>query len=179
MEPGADALSPHAVGEIAIKSDFMFSEYWNNPEATAKAFTADGYYRSGDSGFVNNDAVYVTGRLKDIIIIQGKNIHAGDIEELLSGIHGLIPGRVVALGLADDSTGSERLAILAETELTEESEKKIVVSRIRTKITSELGVAASLIRLLPPRWLIKSTSGKMARMENREKLMQVIEAKNV
>ena len=179
LEPESDLGSESAVGEIAIKSDFMFSEYWNNPEATAKAFTADGYYRSGDSGFVINDAVYVTGRLKDIIIIQGKNLHAGDIEELLSGIQGLIPGRVVALGLADDATGSERLAILAETELTEESEKKIVVSRIRTKITSELGVAASLIRLLPPRWLIKSTSGKMARMENREKLMQVIEAKNV
>lgn len=179
LEPESESESVSAVGEIAIKSDFMFSAYWNNPDATAKAFTTDGYYRTGDSGFVSNDSVYVTGRLKDIIIIQGKNLQAGDIEELLSGIHGLIPGRVVALGLADDATGSERLAILAETELAEESERKIVVSKIRTKITSELGVAASLIRLLPPRWLIKSTSGKMARKENREKLMKVIEAKNV
>lgn len=179
VEPGTDTLSPHAVGEIAIKSDFLFSEYWKNPAATAAAFTADGYFRTGDAGFVKDKNVFVTGRLKDIIIIQGKNLHAGDIEACLWGIEGILPGRVVALGLMDESMGSERLAILAESDATDPATKKQITDKIRLQITAELNVPASIIRLMPPRWLIKSTSGKMARKENKEKLMTLIETKHV
>ncbi|MGZ3252769.1 MAG: AMP-binding protein [Burkholderiaceae bacterium] len=179
VEPGTDTLSTNAVGEIAIKSDFLFSEYWKNPAATAAAFTSDGYFRTGDAGFIKDNEIFVTGRLKDIIIIQGKNLHAGDIEACLSGIDGIIPGRVVALGLMDEAMGSERLAILAETEATDDAEKKQITNKIRSQITNELTVSASIIRLMPPRWLIKSTSGKMARNENKEKLMKLIEAKHV
>ena len=179
VEPGTDSLSSHAVGEIAIKSDFMFFGYWKNPAATAAAFTADGYFRTGDAGFIKDNNVFVTGRLKDIIIIQGKNFHAGDIEACLSGIEGVLPGRVVALGLMDEGVGSERLAILAESNATDPEEKKQITDKIRLQITSKLNVPASIIRLMPPRWLIKSTSGKLARKENKQKLMTLIEAKHV
>ena len=179
LEPESEIESILPIGEIALKSEFMFTEYWNNSELTSKAFTAAGYFRTGDSGLIYNDMVFVTGRLKDIIIIQGKNIHPGDVEEVLSGLHGLIPGRIVAIGLAEKTTGTESLAILAETELIDEGEKKILVGKMRIKIFSELNISASLIRLLPPRWLIKSTSGKMARNENREKLMQLLDKQNV
>jgi fatty-acyl-CoA synthase len=179
VEPGTDVQSTSAVGEIAIKSEFLFTEYWKNPAATSAAFTSDGYYRTGDAGFIKDNQIYVTGRLKDIIIIQGKNLHAGDIEACLSGIEGIIPGRVVALGLMDEAMGSERLAILAETEVDDDAAKKLITNKIRTQITNELTVSASIIRLMPPRWLIKSTSGKMARNENKEKLMRLIEAKHV
>lgn len=180
LTPGTEASSPSdEVGEIAIKSDFLFTEYWRNTTATAAAFTSDGYFRTGDSGLVRGEQVFVTGRLKDIIIIQGKNLHAGDIEACLSGIDGVIPGRVVAIGLMDESIGSERLAILAETSVTDSAEKKQITNQIRARIASELNVSASIIRLLPPKWLIKSTSGKMARNENKEKFMNLIEAKHV
>jgi acyl-CoA synthetase (AMP-forming)/AMP-acid ligase II len=179
VEPGTDALSAHPVGEIAIKSDFMFSKYWKNPAATATAFTADGYFLTGDAGFIKDKIVFVTGRLNDIIIIQGKNLHAGDIEACLSGIEGILPGRVVAIGLMDEGMGSERLVILAESNATNPVEKKQISDRIRLQIASELNVPASIIRLMPPRWLIKSTSGKMARKENKEKLITLIGAKHV
>ena len=157
----------------------MFSKYWKNPAATAAAFTADGYFLTGDAGFIKDKIVFVTGRLKDIIIIQGKNLHAGDIEACLSGIEGILPGRVVAIGLMDEGMGSERLVILAESNATDPVEKKQITDRIRLQIASELNVPASIIRLMPPRWLIKSTSGKMARKENKEKLITLIGAKHV
>ena len=144
-----------------------------------KAFTSDGYFRTGDTGFISGKQVFVTGRLKDIIIIQGKNLHAGDIEDCLSDIEGVVPGRIVALGLTDEILGSERLVVLAETSITDESEKKKITGQIRSKISSELNITASLIKLMPPRWLIKSTSGKIARKENKEKLMKLIEDKHV
>jgi fatty-acyl-CoA synthase len=179
LEPGSDASSRNDVGEIAIKSDFLFTEYWKNPDATSKAFTADGYFRTGDSGFVKGDDVFVTGRLKDIIIIQGKNFHAGDIEACLAGVEGTIPGRVVALGMMDESMGSERLVVLAESSATEAAQRKSITDSIRTRIFAELGVPVSMTRLLPPRWLIKSTSGKMARLENKDKFLKSLEEKNV
>lgn len=179
LEPGTDAVAKSEVGEIVVKSDFIFSEYWKNPTATAAAFTSDGYFRTGDSGFIRGKHIFVTGRLKDIIIIQGKNLHAGDIEDCLSDIEGVVPGRIAALGLTDEILGSERLAILAETSITDESEKKKIAVQIRSKISSEFNITASMIRLMPPKWLIKSTSGKMARKENKEKLMKLIEDKYV
>ena len=179
LEIGSEAPCQNDVGEIAIKSNFLFTEYWKNPDATSKAFTADGYFRTGDSGFVKGYDVFVTGRLKDIIIIQGKNLHAGDIEALLADVEGIIPGRVVALGLMDESMGSERLVVLAETDATEAAHKKSITGGIRTRIFAEMNIPVSTIRLLPPRWLIKSTSGKMARLENKDKFLKSIEEKNV
>jgi fatty-acyl-CoA synthase len=179
LDPGTEELAQHDVGEIAIKSDFLFTEYWKNPDATAAAFTADGFFRTGDSGFVRGNEVFVTGRLKDVIIIQGKNLHAGDVEACLADIEGVLPGRVVALGLMDEGIGSERLVILAETGVTEAAQKQVITNNIRTQIVSELNVAVSTIRLLPPRWLIKSTSGKMARRENKDKFLTLIETRHV
>ena len=179
LEPGSDAPARNEVGEIAIKSDFLFAGYWKNPEATAKAFTADGFFRTGDSGFVRDGEVFVTGRLKDIVIIQGKNLHAGDIEACLADVEGIIPGRVVALGLTDESMGSERLVVLAESVATEAGQRKSISDNIRTRVFSEFGVPVSMTRLLPSRWLIKSTSGKMARLENKDKFLKSLEEKNV
>ena len=179
LEPGMDATARSDVGEIAINSDFLFSGYWKNRDATAKAFTADGYYRTGDSGFMKDGEVFVTGRLKDIIIIQGKNLHAGDIEACLAEVEGIIPGRVVAFGLMDESMGSERLVVLAETIATESGLKKSITDNIRTRIFSDFGVSVSMTRLLPSRWLIKSTSGKMARLENKDKSLKSLEEKHV
>ena len=81
--------------------------------------------------------------------------------------------------MSDEASGSERLMILAETDVTDETIKKNMTNQIRMKIISELNVTVSIIRLLPPRWLIKSTSGKMARRENKEKIMKIIGAGNV
>jgi fatty-acyl-CoA synthase len=172
-------LQPNQIGEIVIRSDFLFTEYWANPIATSNAFTSNGYFRTGDSGFMRDGELFVTGRLKDIIIIQGKNLHLSDVELALTDIAGLVPGRVAAVGLLDDSLGTERLAILAETDIESIELKKKVVDEIRLKIKSEFDVATSIVKLLPLKWLVKSTSGKMARNENREKLMRLMSKTNV
>jgi acyl-CoA synthetase (AMP-forming)/AMP-acid ligase II len=172
-------LQPNQIGEIVIRSDFLFTEYWANPIATSNAFTSNGYFRTGDSGFMRDGELFVTGRLKDIIIIQGKNLHSSDVELALTDVAGLVPGRVAAVGLLDDSIGTERLVILAETDIESTELKKKVVDEIRLKIKSEFDVAASIVKLLPPKWLIKSTSGKMARNENREKLIRLMNKTNV
>jgi acyl-CoA synthetase (AMP-forming)/AMP-acid ligase II len=79
---GQDLPNGH-VGEILIQSDSLFTGYYNRPDLTAKAMQ-DGWYRSGDLGFVVDEELYVIGRKNDLIIVAGKNIYPHDIEEIVS-----------------------------------------------------------------------------------------------
>ena len=84
-------------GEIQIKGDNVMLGYYNNPEANAAAFTEDGWFRTGDMGYMDNDGYfYITGRLKNVIVLEnGKNIFPEEIEEYLSNIELIAEGVVV------------------------------------------------------------------------------------
>src|SRR5215813_2882608 len=77
-------------GEICVKSPGVMQGYYNNPEATARVLTAEGWLRTGDLGFVDAEGyLYVTGRLKDIIIVGGQNIVPADVEEIVDHVPGV------------------------------------------------------------------------------------------
>src|SRR5262249_49748366 len=106
-------LAEGAIGEILIRSDSLFDGYYNRPDATA-AVLKDGWYWSGDLGFVLDREVYVVGRKKDLIIVAGKNIHPHDVEEIVSRHPDIHDGRVVALGLFNVELGTEDIVVVAE-----------------------------------------------------------------
>jgi fatty-acyl-CoA synthase len=163
-------LPAGSVGEIAIKSVSMFDGYRNYPEKT-DAVLQGGWFYSGDYGFVMDDEYYVIGRKKDIIIVAGKNIYPEDIEDIMSGVPGLIPGRVIAFGEMDEEIGTELVSVVAETKLESEQEKKkLRMEIIRAGMKIDLSV--SKIYLVPPRWLIKSSAGKPSRKANKERLTE-------
>ena len=161
-------LDDRRIGEIALKSDCMLSGYYHRPDATNQAFR-DGWYLTGDFGYLVAGELYVTGRKKDLIIVGGKNVYPQDIELLVEGVPGVRPGRVVAFGLFDDAAGTEDVAIVAETELEGEDALTQLREDIRRRIAQRSDVVARVIELVPPRWLIKTSSGKVARTANREK----------
>ncbi len=113
--------APHAtraerwIGEVAVNASFMFSGYYRNPEATAAAFDGE-WFRTGDIGFIDQGELFLIGRLKEVIIVNGKNIFANDVEEALIGTAGLKPGRAVAFGRYSEQLGSEQLIVVAETD---------------------------------------------------------------
>ncbi|MCP4591944.1 MAG: hypothetical protein GY842_14515, partial [bacterium] len=94
-----------------------------------------------------------------------------DIEALLNDVPGLIPGRNVALGVSDSTNGTEKLVILAETHATEPAERASVCGEVRRLIASGLDLVPADVRLVPPRWLRKSSSGKVSRAANRERYL--------
>jgi fatty-acyl-CoA synthase len=164
------SLPDDMMGEIAIRGDYMFSGYFRRPDLTKAATTVDGWYRTGDLGFLHENQLYVTGRKKDLIIIQGRNFYPGDIEKAAADVEGVVPGRIVAFGLADERSGTEGLVILAEA-TTGENEAPAIAVRIRNAIAQEFDCTPSVVRIVPSRWLIKSSSGKLARGENRDKYL--------
>ena len=157
------------IGEIAIKSVSMFDGYRNYPEKTAKVLQ-DGWYYSGDYGFKIEEEYYIIGRKKDIIIVAGNNIYPEDIEDVVSKVEGIIPGRVVAFGEEDVELGSEQISVAAETGFADsELQKKLQVEIIKAGMA--IDVTIKKIYLVPPRWLIKSSAGKPSRKANKERIL--------
>jgi acyl-CoA synthetase (AMP-forming)/AMP-acid ligase II len=108
---------------------------------------------------------FVIGRRKDVIIIAGNNVFPEDVEDAVGRIPGVIPGRVAAFGVEDDEIGTEVLCVLAETEATD-AEKKVLRKAVKAA-GIDIDVTISRVYLVPPRWLIKSSSGKPARAANK------------
>jgi len=164
-------LPERMIGEIAISSPCLLKEYYNNPDVTADAI-CDGVYYTGDLGYLAEGELFVTGRAKDIIIVNGKNIYPQDLEDILNNIPQLIKGRNAVFGVYNDNIGTEDIIILAEAE----SYKDINLDEIKRLIFSRLAAATEVvpvdIKILPPRWLVKSSSGKISRNGNRSKYLK-------
>jgi acyl-CoA synthetase (AMP-forming)/AMP-acid ligase II len=161
------------LGEIAIASDCMLTGYFNRPDLHTKTFY-DGWYLTGDLGYIAQGQVYITGRKKDLIIVGGKNIYPQDLENLASEVNGVHPGRVVAFGVPNEATGTEDVVIIVEVD-TADSENSPEFDRIsdeiRMRVTRGSDIALRLVKLVKRGWLIKTSSGKIARSTNRERYL--------
>jgi acyl-CoA synthetase (AMP-forming)/AMP-acid ligase II len=160
------------VGEILVKSDCMFKGYLNRPDLTAQAII-DGWYHTGDLGFLLQGELYVVGRKKDLLIIGGENIYPQDIEEIVASHPAIHDGRVIALGMYNPDLGTEDIVVVAEVEDAELlPDMAKIESEIRNQVVAGMGIAIRTIILKPPQWIVKSTAGKAARSATREKLLQ-------
>lgn len=166
---GDQAQAEGHVGEIQLRGDHLFAGYFRRPDLSAAAQTPDGWYRTGDLGFVWAGEIYVTGRSNDLVIVQGKNLYPADAEHAAGQVPGVNPGRVVAFGLPDDQLGTEKLALLVETAADFDGHPARLCLAIRNHVAQSLDVTPAVVRVVPPRWLVKSTSGKLARGDNRAK----------
>jgi PAS domain S-box-containing protein len=167
---GAD-LAEGSVGEILIRSDSLFQGYYNRPDLTARAFK-DGWYHSGDLGFMLAGELFVIGRKNDLIIVAGKNLYPQDLEQIVCNHPAIHDGRAVAFGLYNADLGTQDVIIVAETENEEELKNAGEIERVlRNAIVAELDISPRAICLKPPRWIVKSTAGKAARSTTREKLL--------
>ena len=100
-------------GEVCVKSPGVMKGYYNNPEATAQVLSPDGWLRTGDLGFVDAEGyLFITGRLKDVIILGGENVVPADIEEVVDSVPGVRYS--AAVGLDSERSGTQRLHVVAE-----------------------------------------------------------------
>ncbi|KMO22306.1 AMP-binding protein [Methylobacterium platani] len=153
------------VGEIAVRGSIVFSGYYADPDATAAVLT-DGWYRTGDIGFLDGGELFVSGRIKDVIIVHGRNYYAHDVEEVVSAATGIVPGRAVAVGVANEAVGSEDVVVLAETRIVDEAELRGLKRAVKRAIFDQLELTVHSVHLVRPGWLTKTSSGKISRSEN-------------
>ncbi|RKH18898.1 amino acid adenylation domain-containing protein [Corallococcus sp. CA047B] len=158
-----------SVGEIWVSGPSVARGYWNNPEATAKTFeariadTGEGpFLRTGDLGFQHGGALFVTGRLKDLIIVRGRNLYPQDVELTAEQAHTAVrQGCAAAFGL--EVAGEEQLVVVAEVDERAGTPAAEVAAAIREAVAAEHGVVVHAVALLQSRTLPKTTSGKVQR----------------
>jgi fatty-acyl-CoA synthase len=164
-------LPERAIGELALTSDCMLTEYYHRPDATEKAIK-DGWYLTGDYGYMVAGEVYVCGRKKEMIIVGGKNVYPMDLEELAMTVRGVHAGRVSAFGIFNEQAGTEDVVIVAEVEADDAAERERIGDEIRQAVTRGSAIALRHVHLVGPRWLVKTSSGKNARLQNKDKYMK-------
>ncbi|MGD2253039.1 MAG: AMP-binding protein [Anaerolineales bacterium] len=157
-------------GEIALQSDCMLTGYYNRPDLNETAFVGD-WYLTGDIGYVVGDELYVTGRKKDLIIVGGRNIYPQDLESLAGEVKGVHAGRMVAFGLYSEDLGSEEVVVIAEADTEDPEDRRRIADEIRQKVTTGSDVALRYVQVVERNWLIKTSSGKIARSANRDKYL--------
>jgi acyl-CoA synthetase (AMP-forming)/AMP-acid ligase II len=168
VDANGRTLPANHAGRVMVRSPFLFSGYFAQPELSATAFDADGFFDTGDLGYVDElGHVYVTGRSKDLIIVGGKNIYPQDVEQVVAEVDGVYPGRIVCFGVQLPSLGTEGLVVLVESE--EPCEKwPDIIHHLRRAVPSRLDLDPTDVRIVERNTLRKSTSGKLARGGNRE-----------
>lgn len=180
VDPASGVFAkPGHVGEIWISGANIGSGYWQSPETTRSAFEsrlADGsigrYLRTGDLGFVHEGELYICGRIKDVVIIGGRNLYPQDIELIVESAHPSLRASASAAFSIDDD-GSESLVIVAEIERGAlRGEKTPIVEAIVTNVVKELDVQPASVILLKPGAIPKTSSGKIRRSEVRRLLLE-------
>jgi len=167
-------VAERVVGEIALQSDCMLAGYYNRPDITEKAFV-DGWFLTGDYGFISAGEVFVSGRKKDMIIVGGRNVYPQDLESLTYEVPGVHAGRSVAFGMFDEVQGTEEVVIIAEVDSEDEVEQQRVADAIRRHVTKNSAIALRHVKVVGPKWILKTSSGKTARSANKEKFLKELE----
>jgi acyl-CoA synthetase (AMP-forming)/AMP-acid ligase II/acyl carrier protein len=164
------ACPPGKVGEIWVRGSSVAQGYWNKPQETSETFAAtradigEGpYLRTGDLGFLNGGELFITGRLKDLIIIRGVNHYPQDIEQTAHASHpALRPAGGAAFSVNCGS--SEQLVIVHEVERTSRNtDPDTIITAIRQAVASRHDLQVSAVVLLTPGRLPKTSSGKTRR----------------
>ena len=169
IDAAGSGLGEGEIGEVAVRAPFLFSGYHQDPERT-RARLDQGRYRTGDLGVLRDGELYLLGRTDDLIIINGRNILAHDVEYLLNAeAAGIKGGRCVALGVFNPEIGSCELVILAEPE--GDVDARALSRKVKQIVLTGFAVMPREVRLVEPGWLAKTTSGKLARELNLQKYL--------
>ncbi|MDI9848568.1 AMP-binding protein [Rhodoblastus sp. 17X3] len=160
-------LADRCEGRIEFCGPSATSGYFRNEAKTRDLIRGD-WLDTGDHGYMANGDIYVTGRIKDIIIRAGRHIFPQEIEEAIAGIAGIRKGCVAAFGVADPASGTERVVVLAETRETDSSARAALEARAQQVVATIAGAPADEIVLAPTHTTPKTSSGKIRRIAAKE-----------
>ncbi len=163
-ESGA-RLGERRIGQIITRGPSIGLGYYEEPELTAQSFK-DGWLYTGDLGYLSGGELFICGRVKDIIIIRGRNFYPQDIEWAVSELPGVRRGNVVAFGV--DVEGEEQLVVCAEAF---QADAAGLTESITQCIASQVGLTVHRVEIVPQGSLPRTSSGKPQRRKTKQMLL--------
>ncbi len=157
-----EVVDERVVGHVQIKGGNVTGGYYNNREETEKVLTADGWLRTGDLGFIKEGALYITGRAKDIIFLNGQNYYPHDIERVAETVAGIELNKIAVAGFFDEGRQKEETVgfIFYRGSL---EEFVLLAKEVQAVVNRHVGI--ELDRLLPVKDIPRTTSGKLQRFK--------------
>jgi len=148
-------------GTLFVKGPSVMSGYFNNPEVTREALSSDGWLSTGDLGYRVGDSLVITGRAKDLIIINGRNIWPQDLEYLAEQQAEVRTGDASAFSVPG-ADGEEKAVLVVQCREADVSKRSSLADRLHCLIREELGIDC-FVELVPPHTLPRTSSGKLSR----------------
>lgn len=167
VDAAGNELGDRREGRVEFRGPSATAGYLNNAPAT-RALFHDDWLDTGDLGYMAGADLYVTGRVKDLIIRAGRNLHPAELEEAVGNLAGVRKGCVAVFASPDPSGGAERLVVLAETRAIGDDARAALRSEIASTAVDLLGVPPDDVVLAPPRTVLKTSSGKIRRAASRQ-----------
>jgi len=158
-------LPERKIGRVFVRGLGVMAGYFRDPEATAAALSPDGWLDTGDMAYLKDGSLYIVGRAKDMIIINGKNHWPQDIEWAIEQLPGFKAGDIAAFSITTPS-GEEAPAVLVQCRTSDNDERLKLRDAIRTKVKAITGMSC-VVELVPPRTLPRTSSGKLSRSKAR------------
>lgn len=163
-EEDGTPLPEKAIGKVWCRGPSVMVGYFRDPEAT-EACMADGWLDTGDMGYLSDGYVYIVGRAKDMIIVNGRNHWPQDIEWAVEQLPGFKAGDIAAFAITTPG-GEETPAVLVQCRTSDEAERRRLRDEIRDRVRSVTGMNC-VVELVPPRTLPRTSSGKLSRAKAR------------
>jgi 1-acyl-sn-glycerol-3-phosphate acyltransferase len=176
VDGNGEEVRERTEGFLWFRGPSATSGYYRNPRATEEVFpnggaSSDGQFpwiNSGDRAYRAEGEIYVTGRVKDIIIKGGRNLYPHEAEELAARAEGVRKGCTVAFGLTDEGSGTEKLVVVAETRERDVRRRAAIAARVTELVSQGLGMPPDRVELIPPGSIPKTSSGKLRREETKQ-----------
>jgi 1-acyl-sn-glycerol-3-phosphate acyltransferase len=169
-----DGLPDRREGQLWFRGPSTTQGYYRNEAATAALLPeglAAGWVNSGDRAYRANGEIYITGRVKDIIIHAGHNLYPHEIEDCVARVPAVRKGCVVAFGATDPVVGTERLVIVAESRERNREAREKLAQAITAQVTQSLGEPPDKVEVVPPNAIPKTSSGKLRRDETKQRFL--------
>jgi acyl carrier protein len=167
VDPAGRELPERREGRLEFRGPSSTSGYYRKAQKTRELFDGE-WLDSGDLAYIAEGELYVTGRVKDIIIRAGRNIYPDELEKAVGDIPGIRKGCVAIFGAADAREGTERLVILAETRSTDPAGQEALRRRVNALAADLVGTPPDDVVLAPPGSVLKTSSGKIRRSASRQ-----------
>ena len=170
---GEDAAE-RVEGQLWFRGPSATQGYFRNEAATAALFphgAAEGWIDSGDRAYRAEDEIYITGRVKDIIIHAGRNLYPHEIEDVVAQVPGVRKGCVAAFGAADSAQGTERLVVVAETRELDGAARTRIAQAITAQVSAAMGMPPDVVEVVPPNTILKTSSGKIQRDATKKRFL--------